>query len=205
MISSFFRWPYWLGGLPRRIPDYEKNLSAKQSQACAYTRLSCPHEDQVRARHHQCAACQGSQTPVRLSAVTTGVVSEEARFDRARRLTTATEFKRVFDQARRSTDNLLLVLARDNGLQQPRLGMAIARSKIPRASARNRVKRIIRESFRRHQQVLKGLDLVVLARTNLTHVDNQALFQSLAAHWQRQQQLKPGRQAPEQAQDKPSN
>lgn len=99
----------------------------------------------------------------------------------------------------------MLVLARDNGLQRPRLGLAIARSKIPRASGRNRVKRIIRESFRRHQQELKGLDLVVLARTNLTHIDNQALFQSLATHWRRQQQLKPDNKAPEQAQDKPQN
>ncbi|MCS3903332.1 ribonuclease P protein component [Methylohalomonas lacus] len=114
----------------------------------------------------------------------------QAAFDRARRLTLAVDYKRVFGQARRSSDNLLLVLACDNNLPRARLGMAIARNKIPRACARNRVKRLIRESFRHHQQDLIGLDLVVLARTNLTHTDNQALFQSLARHWQRQQRLK---------------
>ena len=112
------------------------------------------------------------------------------QFDRSRRLTTPGEYQRVFDKARRSADDLLLVLARDNYLDHARLGLAIARSKIPRATARNRVKRIIRESFRRHQHDLSGLDLVVLARSNLSVTDNQELFPSLAAHWDRHQQLK---------------
>lgn len=114
----------------------------------------------------------------------------QAAFDRARRLTLVADYKRVFGQARRSSDNLLLVLACDNNLPLARLGMAIARNKIPHASARNRVKRLIRESFRHHQQLLTGLDLVVLARTNLTHIDNQALFQSLVRHWHHHQRLK---------------
>lgn len=115
------------------------------------------------------------------------MIGSPTAFDRNRRLTTAAEFKRVFDQARRSADRLLLVLARDNGLPRARIGLAIARNKIPRATARNRVKRLIRESFRAHQQDLTGLDLVVLARSNLTTVDNRTLLQSLASHWQRLQ------------------
>jgi len=118
------------------------------------------------------------------------VATGSERFDRSRRLNTPADYQRVFSKARRSADNCLLVLARDNDLNHPRLGLAIARNKIPRASVRNRVKRIIRESFRRHQQDLGGLDLVVLARTNLSATDNQELFQSLEAHWQRHRRLK---------------
>ncbi len=112
------------------------------------------------------------------------------QFDRSRRLTTPAAYRRVFENARRSADNLLLVLARDNDLGYARLGMAIARKKISQATARNRIKRVIRESFRRHQRDLSGLDLVVLARSNLSEADNQQLFQSLAAHWDRHQRLK---------------
>lgn len=114
------------------------------------------------------------------------------QFDRSRRLTSPGDYQRVFSKARRSADDLLLVLARDNHLEHARLGLAIARSKIPRAAARNRIKRIIRESFRQHQQSLSGLDLVVLARSNLSKTDNQVLFQSLRAHWDRHQRLKTG-------------
>lgn len=111
-------------------------------------------------------------------------------FDRSRRLTTPAEYNHVFQNARRSGDNLLLVLARDNNLGHARLGMAIARKKIPKAAARNRIKRIIRESFRRHQHDLNGLDFVVLARSNLSAIGNQYLFQSLETHWSKHQRLK---------------
>lgn len=111
-------------------------------------------------------------------------------FDRSRRLTTPAEYSHVFQNARRSGDNLLLVLARDNNLGHARLGMAIARKKILKATARNRVKRIIRESFRHHQHDLNGLDFVVLARSNLSAIDNQYLFQSLETHWVKHQRLK---------------
>lgn len=107
------------------------------------------------------------------------------RFSQQQRLKAPADYQRVFDNPRRSADGYLLILARDNGLPLARLGLALARKKIPTAAARNRVKRIVRESFRKHQQQLTGLDVVVLARTDLSHVANQVLFDSLATHWDR--------------------
>ncbi len=66
-----------------------------------------------------------------------------------------------------------------------RLGLAIAKKHLRKATSRNRIKRLIRESFRLHQSRLKGLDLVVLARPGLEQVDNRTLLQSLERHWQR--------------------
>ncbi len=63
--------------------------------------------------------------------------------------------------------------------------MAIAKKHLRRATSRNRIKRLIRESFRQHQSLLQGLDLVVLARPGLDQVDNRTLLQSLERHWQR--------------------
>lgn len=105
------------------------------------------------------------------------------RFSRQQRLRVPGEFQRVFDNPWRSADQWLLLLARDNGLPIARLGLALARRKIPAATARNRVKRIVRESFRMHQQQLAGLDIVVLARTNLSQTANHVLFKSLEKHW----------------------
>ena len=42
-----------------------------------------------------------------------------------------------------------------------RLGIALTRRLLPRAVDRNRVKRIVREAFRRHASKLAGLDVVV--------------------------------------------
>jgi ribonuclease P protein component len=91
----------------------------------------------------------------------------------------------VFRKARRSRDNMFTVLTTDNPGHEARLGMAISKKYCRLASDRNRLKRIIRESFRQHQAELKGLDLVVLNQSGTQHADNKTLFASLAQHWTR--------------------
>ena len=66
-----------------------------------------------------------------------------------------------------------------------RLGLVIAKKHVRLAVQRNRVKRQLRESFRRHQQVLVGLDIVVLARPGLGKLDNATLRAMIDAQWQR--------------------
>ncbi len=53
------------------------------------------------------------------------------------------------------------VSARPNGLSYGRLGIIAARKTVPLAVARNRHKRLIRETFRSLQDALGGVDLVV--------------------------------------------
>lgn len=55
-------------------------------------------------------------------------------------------------------------MVRPNGLGYPRLGMAISKKTVKHAVYRNRLKRIVREGFRRNSPRLKNLDIVVLAR-----------------------------------------
>ena len=85
----------------------------------------------------------------------------------------------------RSADDQFTVLARANGLPVARLGLAIARKHIKTAVARNRVKRVIRESFRAEATELRGLDFVVMARCNLSGTENARLRTSLRKHWTR--------------------
>ena len=72
----------------------------------------------------------------------------------------AAAFGRVFKKANRSRDKLFTVLCRDNDAEIARLGLAISKKNCRAATARNRIKRIIRESFREHQAILSGLDVV---------------------------------------------
>ena len=75
------------------------------------------------------------------------------------------------------------VLAAANGLNHARLGLAIAKKKLSAAPARNRLKRIIRESFRSHHEQLVGLDVVVLNTASASMKTNAELFSALLAHW----------------------
>lgn len=101
------------------------------------------------------------------------------------RLSTTASYQRVFAQSTRSADRFFTILARPGGRPYARLGLAISKKRLPRAVARNRVKRLIRESFRLHARDLPAIDLVVLAGRELARADNRTLYHSLARHWRR--------------------
>jgi ribonuclease P protein component len=106
-----------------------------------------------------------------------------ARFTRQRRLSSAAEFDRVFRDGHRSADQLFTVLYRSNGLGYPRVGLALAKRRIRRAVDRNRLKRLIRESFRAATATLPAADIVVLARNGAATADGAAVAASLERHW----------------------
>ena len=105
-------------------------------------------------------------------------------FSKHRRLLKAIDYKRVFDNAVRSSDSYFIVLARPNDLDHARLGLAISKKKAKLAVWRNRLKRITRESFRCSQNICHA-DFIVLAGNKSVGATNQQLFLSLEKHWQR--------------------
>jgi len=68
-------------------------------------------------------------------------------FSRRARLLSPKEFDRVFRKGKRSRQSLLTVIAANNDLGFPRLGMVAARN-VGKAHQRNRAKRNLRETFR---------------------------------------------------------
>lgn len=94
-----------------------------------------------------------------------------------------TAFRRVFDQPIRVGDHLLTVLARSNGQQVARLGLAVGRRRIRRAVDRNTFKRVVRESFRANQDDLAGLDIIVLARSPAAGASRAELRASIDRQW----------------------
>ncbi|HSQ69575.1 MAG TPA: ribonuclease P protein component [Steroidobacteraceae bacterium] len=102
---------------------------------------------------------------------------------RERRLTNRGEFDRVHRQGSRSSDEFFVVIARPNGLEHARLGMAVGVRAAGNSVRRNRIKRLIRESFRGHQSELPPLDLVVNARPAAGKASSRQISASLSVHW----------------------
>jgi|WetSurMetagenome_2_1015567.scaffolds.fasta_scaffold02587_3 ribonuclease P protein component len=106
-------------------------------------------------------------------------------FRRSQRLLQASEFTRVFDhQPLKSTDRFWTVLALPNHLGYARLGLVITKKRARHAVMRNRLKRLVRESFRLNCHIFQGVDFLVMARSDAILADNQTLRQSLERRWQ---------------------
>ncbi|MEJ2127225.1 MAG: ribonuclease P protein component [Woeseiaceae bacterium] len=112
------------------------------------------------------------------------------RLQKENRLLNAAAFGRVFKKATRSRDKWFTVLCRENDKDIARLGLAISKKHCRFATGRNRIKRVVRESFRQHQAELGGLDVVVINQPAATSAANRQLFDSMAAHWQRCQKAR---------------
>ena len=106
-------------------------------------------------------------------------------FSRELRLLTPTQFKNVFEQPFRASTPEIIILARKNNLEHPRLGLTVAKKHLKRAHDRNRIKRLCRESFRLSQHRLPSYDFVIVAKQGIGRLDNRTLWQILDKLWQR--------------------
>jgi ribonuclease P protein component len=95
------------------------------------------------------------------------------------------EFKRVYAGGKRLGSEFFSVNAQANGATSARLGMSIAARILRRSVDRNRVRRLIRESFRVHQLSLPALDIVIGARAGVLAADNAQLRAALEKLWQK--------------------
>jgi ribonuclease P protein component len=78
---------------------------------------------------------------------------------------------------------LFVVQSARNEAGEARLGMAVGLRAVGNAVRRNRIRRLIRESFRMHRQELPAVDILVTARAAAAAATNRAVFESLALHW----------------------
>jgi ribonuclease P protein component len=89
------------------------------------------------------------------------------RFGRERRLRARAEFDRVFRKGTRVEGRLFVMIGLPNDRPEHRLGLAVSR-KVGSATERNRVRRLLREGFRRLEPAGgRGFDLVVVARADI--------------------------------------
>lgn len=105
------------------------------------------------------------------------------RFRRSDRLLNARDYSRVFAGAARASDRYFTVLARPNDLTHARLGLVVAKKNIKTAVQRNRVKRVIRESFRLGKSAMPSHDLVVIVKASAGTADSGLLRAALARIW----------------------
>ena len=182
------------GRLMTQVFNNETHISAQQAKARPDARISRSHGHQSRAPRVEAPSrkrpCTVDAVTPAASVTTTSnnlrlTSSRSIRFKRENRLADGAAYGRVFHRAKRSRDNFFTVLCRRNEQNVARLGLAIAKKHCRHATARNRIKRLIRESFRQQQPRLAGLDVVVMNQPATARASNREIFDSLEGHWQR--------------------
>jgi len=108
----------------------------------------------------------------------------EYGFPKKSRLLNAEEYTAVFNGNQLKVANrYFLILALQRNDSGPRLGTVVAKKNVATAVHRNRIKRIIRDSFRHQQGLLLNLDLVVLVRKGTDKLQNKAVRENLSRLW----------------------
>lgn len=108
------------------------------------------------------------------------------KYGRELRLLTPAHFNSVFQgNPIRVASSHLTLLAVANRLEYPRLGFAVSKKAAKLAVQRNRVKRVVRDSFRLKQHQLPAIDIVVIGKGGIGTLDKPELQQLVKQLWPR--------------------
>ena len=115
---------------------------------------------------------------------------DDQRLRSSERLHQTQEYQRVFRHGKKLVSPLFVIYVYPSSESFSRLGMAVSK-RVGKAVVRNRIKRLIREVFRRHKTVIKSpCDVVVVARqraADASFVDFARQFLTLLGRYQQSQ------------------
>jgi ribonuclease P protein component len=106
-------------------------------------------------------------------------------FPRDHRLVTKAEFKRVFDESKKVNHRHVLILYSPNQKPHARIGIIVGKRFANSAVDRNRIRRVIRDSFRHVKDSLAGIDIVVIARSQCDTLSKATLRKGIDDLWKR--------------------
>lgn len=112
--------------------------------------------------------------PSHASADPSGQPAPRCGFPRSARVRAKAEFDQVFQHGQRAGEALLALHWLEDA-RPARLGLAVSRKVDPDAVGRNRIKRALREGFRRLRQQLRPGAYVVVARAPAAQADGALL------------------------------
>ena len=114
----------------------------------------------------------------------------DAGLPREARLRRAADFAALRHSAGRLSSGSFRIRFGSNEAGVARLGLAISKRVSKRAVDRNRIKRVIRESFRHARLDLPAVDILVMARESARDADLATLRDELTRLWKKLSTLK---------------
>ncbi len=96
------------------------------------------------------------------------------RFPAASRIRKREDFKLIYAKGKKINSDSFTLFVLGQGIGTGRLGITITK-KIGKANIRNRIKRLLREIFRKNRTGLRHLDIVINARPSILQKEKKEL------------------------------
>ena len=89
------------------------------------------------------------------------------------------DFQTVYQCGKSFANRYLVMYVKENGLEINRIGISVSK-KVGNSVVRHRVTRLVRESYRLHENVFNsGLDIVIIARNNCAQASYEEIESAL--------------------------
>ena len=89
------------------------------------------------------------------------------------------DFKNVYSVGKSYANKYLVMYVLENGTARNRLGISVSK-KVGNSVVRHRLTRLVRESYRLHENIFNsGLDIVVIARNSASRVSYEEIESAL--------------------------
>ena len=173
---------------PEEQGFYETNLSTEQHTKKANAWFSHPHGNTGWAQGHQAPPRQRPQTPDGYGAAETredlvrarGIsLKGQERFPKTARLRKRAEFLNLSRIGQKLHSTNFVIISRANDGPESRLGITVS-GKVGNSVTRNRIKRQVREFFRRRRALLRPTaDVLVIARKNAAGLGSRGIESEL--------------------------
>ena len=94
------------------------------------------------------------------------------------KLLNSADFSQVFEKTDfKVSTSSSLILAKLTTNSYPRLGLVVSKKNVGCTVARNRIKRLCRETFRLRSSSLPKMDIVVLAKSGISRLENRQIIE----------------------------
>ena len=89
------------------------------------------------------------------------------------------DFRRVYRGGKSYANKYLVMYVLENGTDQNRLGISVSK-KVGNSVVRHRITRLVRESYRLHENIFNsGLDIVVVVRNSASNISYHEMESAL--------------------------
>ena len=103
----------------------------------------------------------------------------EYHFSSDWRIRTTAVFQYVYSKRQRLSGRYYLLYYLDNNIGHSRLGVVASKRSVKKAVIRNRVRRMVKEVFRRKKNRLPSFDLIFIAKARASEANSRELYKCI--------------------------